>query len=1120
MADNSGVERNTYEARNLLAPGNPISQLVEIRDLGTDRFREQFKGEVVDVKKIGEVVAILEKQSDKYELAVFNKQATPIRVPLDPTVVEILASSRGDYIDVSSKPDVSTEKLQNILGRMGFHLRDFNPVVETWSELFFNCRSIGFPDLYVRSRVLNRGANISIPMGDWNLEVMEDQNKQATFVLGVGGSYFEMYPNGPFKKLPLSGEEFAKLEELDKDLPGDLQIVKGYNLFHITNNTGLQQGYSGLSPTQDPSNPGILYFINSGQVYSLDTKGVLDRTTYPVSESQIKIQDPQELAIDPNGNFLIIRSSDNKLSIVDKETGDIAEVVEDVKGFLTVDKLGGIVYLDTQDKLREVQANFQTIPPGGSKLLLEKKEAQLREQQERFANLELGKVTGKSRAAISEVDVANTLRETISRQVLEPINSATNPVVLEDILDRLQGLKVDPANQAYQEVIDEFITQARGKLSGIRTAEFSTQLDSYKLALDEVKSVGDTIGLDEQFARILELRQKLDVVDPQQRREVEQRLRTLQTRKDTLNNQYQGELIAAVNEAIPQIEQLIEETGSPQELAYFSTSVQAQQFEMMLANIRDPQVRKELRDKYSAMRTKQRGKLEEGNRQLEEQDRQRWAQVVDEAREDLASLREQIEQLSDSGEVDRFGRNPLVTAWRAKLFALPPELREIEEKRLEIILGARKKDMEHRKELGAVGETGELKFGNATFPIFKEPPRIWQPKLLPRPGGFAQWADLIFEDSQGKIWRPAKDHDLIVSTDLNDERTRILIEQYHKQADEYFRGIKRRVPEFDEHWRITDYNMEKLEEVVEALNLQLANHRGILIMQGEAGTGKNVLVDMLANLSDREVITVACNENSTKEDLTYDFDYDPKTGTVRWPSRLLEGLQTPGTIILFDEINALKPGISKMLNSLFDYRRRLLFTSGGTAKEIITDPTVLFLGTMNPQNYGGVNRLSPEVKSRARVVDIDYPPFEVARNGRTYYRSDEAEMLAAYMDGLSDFKQPEVRQIWHYLINRDTTNGADRMLSGNPQIETDVRRVYDVIRVANRLREMYTAYQVGDSNEPMDFPTSLREVTDIVMEMNHRQGVKPMIKRVIVPKIDDRRQKKLVEQTIDAVLPA
>jgi hypothetical protein len=253
--------------------------------------------------------------------------------------------------------------------------------------------------------------------------------------------------------------------------------------------------------------------------------------------------------------------------------------------------------------------------------------------------------------------------------------------------------------------------------------------------------------------------------------------------------------------------------------------------------------------------------------------------------------------------------------------------------------------------------------------------------------------------------------------------------------------------------------------------------------------------------------------------LTYEFYYDPEKGTYKLPSKLLEALQTPGAIVLFDEINALKPGIAKLMNSLFDYRRRIYISEGGKDREIMVDPTVLFIGTMNPQNYAGVNRLSPEVKSRARVADLDYPPFEVIQGGRTHYRSDEAEMLAGYMENLSELKQDEFKLCWDYVINKNTSNGADRLIKADKSTEGDIHRIYDVIRVANRLREMYTAYQLGDSNEPMDFPTSLREVTDIVMEMNHRQGIKRIIKRVIVPKIDDRRQKKIVEETIDAVLP-
>lgn len=956
--------------------------------------------------------------------------------------------------------------------------------------------------------------------GPWSMGVKKNLDGAEVFYFSGSGRHILIPSNEPFQKRILEEQQTKALQETKGLLPGGLQLKEGTSIFMIADQSGKElASFSGTQAKVDPVDPTSLYFLNTGHVYKLDLGGVANRTTRPAVEPQLKVDDPQELEFDPNGNFIVIRSSGQKLSILDKETGDVVKTFDSVKGPLMVDNQGDILFVDEQGKLREIQTNFQAIPPGGSETAQKKREEELRQMQERFANLELKKVERSKTGQISEEDVARTLRESIAKQVSEQITTSTNPSDIEDVLDRLNGLKTDPANQAYQEVIDEFVTQARERLSGIRTGEFDGQLTAYQQALDEVKSVGDTIGLDEQFAKLLELRQKIDVTDPQKRREIEQRMRTLQTQKDTLTNQYQGELLEAVNQTLPQLEQLIKETGSHQELAYFGTSTQAQQFEMMLANIRDPQVRRELRDKYTAIRAEQRGKLEESGRQLAEQDRQRWAQVVEEAREDLTSLQEQIEQLADTKEIDRFGRNPIVTAWRAKLFALPPELREIEEKRLEIILGARKKDMEHRRELGAVGEAGELKFGNATFSIYKEPPRIWREKLLHRKGGFSEWADLVFEDSQGRIWRPEGEQNMVVSSDLSDERTQRMIERYKRQADEYFRGIKRKVPDFDEHWRITDFHMVNLEEVAETLNLQLTNHRGILILQGEAGTGKNVLVDILANLSNREVVTVQCNENSVKEDLTYEWKFNPQKGTYEVPSRLVEGIQTPGVIVLFDEINALKSGIAKMLNPLFDYRRRLSPPGGDQAREIIADPTVLFIGTMNPQNYAGVSRLSPEVKSRARVIDIDYPPFEEMRGGRTYYRSDEAEMLAAYMDDLSELKQNEFKLCWGYVIRGDTTNGADRILRGNSQLETDIRRIYDVIRVANRLRDMYEAYQIGDSNEPMDFPTSLREVTDIVMEMNHRQGVKPMIKRVIIPKIDDRRQKRLVEQTIDAVLP-
>lgn len=1132
MVDTSMIEQGTKpsfppqnritEARSLL------SQVVETRMLPIERLKAQPKGEVVDLKKIGETLAVLEKVDDHYEVAVFDGKGVMTEIMLDPTSHDIggLKGGLNGYIQTGVGGSYGLDFAQVLReNNAGFSEASAEQMREAWlskANKAFKGDSNNDYNKCVERGVILKNPAFTLPAGEWKMSVIlvklsgETEYKPTFgFFLGEGkdDKAYCLYPNEREKK-PLNSQR-----NVNEFSVGDsLALTRESTIFRIADEKGKELvSYSGTESVVDPSSPNDLYFIQTGQVYKLDLAGVANRTSKPVLEQQIKVEGPRKILFEPNGNFLII-PSDKGLLVLDKETGDVVESFDDAKGQALVDEQGDIVYVDGSGKIREVQTNFQAIPKGGSEQAARMKEEALKKTQERFANLELKKVARQKEGQISENDVANTLRDAISKQVSDVITKTTKVEDVEDVLDRLQGLKGDPANKDYQEVIDEFVSQARDRLSGIRSGEFDGQLNEFGKTLDGIKSVGDTIGLDEQFSKLLELRQKIDITNPQKRREIEQRIRELQTRKDGLNNQYQGELVDAVQKALPELEQLIKETGSSQELVYFSTSQQAQQFEMMMVNIKDPQVRKELRDRYSIARAEQRARLEEQSRQLGEQDRQRWAQIVGEAREDLNSLRLQIEELSDSREIDRFGKNPLITAWRAKLFGLPPELREMEEKRLEIILGAKKKDMDHRKNLGAVGEAGELKFGDATFPVYKEPPRLWQPKLVARKTGFSQWADLVFEDSEGKVWKPAE-HDVVVNADFSDHGTQKMIEQYRKEADEYFKGIKRKVPDFDEHWRITATHMEKLAEVAETLNLQLVNHRGILILQGEAGTGKNVLVDMLANLSNREVVQIACNENTVKEDLTYEFYYDPEKGTYKLPSRLIQGIKKPGTIILFDEINALKPGIAKMMNSLFDYHRRIFIPEGGKESEIITDPTVLFVATMNPQNYAGVNRLSPEVKSRSRVIDLDYPPFEESRGGRTYYRSDEAEMLAAYMDGLGELKQGEFKQVWDYVINRDTTNGADVLLKGNPQAEQDVRRVYDVIRVANRLRDNYAAYQRGDSNEPMDFPTSLREVTDIVMEMNHRQGTKKIIKRVILPKIDDRRQKRLVEQTIDAVLP-
>jgi len=74
------------------------------------------------------------------------------------------------------------------------------------------------------------------------------------------------------------------------------------------------------------------------------------------------------------------------------------------------------------------------------------------------------------------------------------------------------------------------------------------------------------------------------------------------------------------------------------------------------------------------------------------------------------------------------------------------------------------------------------------------------------------------------------------------------------------------------------------------LRQQQDNQKSILILEGEAGTGKNVMVDMFAHFTNRETYTFSCNFQTEKEDITFAFKFDPGKGTYNVDSRLIEML--------------------------------------------------------------------------------------------------------------------------------------------------------------------------------------------------------------------------------------
>lgn len=221
----------------------------------------------------------------------------------------------------------------------------------------------------------------------------------------------------------------------------------------------------------------------------------------------------------------------------------------------------------------------------------------------------------------------------------------------------------------------------------------------------------------------------------------------------------------------------------------------------------------------------------------------------------------------------------------------------------------------------------------------------------------------------------------------------------------------------------TPWFVENLERFTSLVKDQLAFGEGILILEGDAGTGKNFLVEVFSALTGRPLYIIPCNSKLEKEDLTFTYEFDARRGTRRVYSELVKALQTPGAVIYLDEINTLPPSLVKLFNPLFDYRRYLALPTGEVIK---ARRDVILVGGMNPQHYLGVSELPQDIKSRADVLYIDYPPFE---DGRGFYYPDEAIILKDYVPHLSELNTEEFSYLWYLVVNGVATERAKAVWS-------------------------------------------------------------------------------------------
>lgn len=176
--------------------------------------------------------------------------------------------------------------------------------------------------------------------------------------------------------------------------------------------------------------------------------------------------------------------------------------------------------------------------------------------------------------------------------------------------------------------------------------------------------------------------------------------------------------------------------------------------------------------------------------------------------------------------------------------------------------------------------------------------------------------------------------------------------------------------------------------------------RSNLTLVGPKGCGKSLSIAAFAGKTDTPIITFDCSEDVRRSHLLGMFVLrGTETPFVLGPlSTAFEVANEMGSAILvLEEINALSPQMQKVLNSSLDFRRRIEVPEAGRIFELKNGAKLWITGTMNTAIYGGVYELNEDLKSRIRLVPLDYPKV-----------AQEQAILAEVLRSLSVTVQPNV----------------------------------------------------------------------------------------------------------------
>ncbi|MEQ9364518.1 MAG: AAA family ATPase, partial [Leptospirales bacterium] len=137
--------------------------------------------------------------------------------------------------------------------------------------------------------------------------------------------------------------------------------------------------------------------------------------------------------------------------------------------------------------------------------------------------------------------------------------------------------------------------------------------------------------------------------------------------------------------------------------------------------------------------------------------------------------------------------------------------------------------------------------------------------------------------------------------------------------------------------------------------------RGLaLLLKGPTGSGKSRFVEYMAARLNRELITVACHDETSAVDLL--GRHLIEGGDTVWRDGPLTRAVREGAILYLDEIAEARPDVIVAIHSLTDHRRSLYLDRVG--ETLRAPPEFLLVASFNPGYQRGIKELKPSTRQR------------------------------------------------------------------------------------------------------------------------------------------------------------